>query len=114
MWQQFVQRADEWIGGTLEDFGDSMDRALSGGSSHVTKITDIKLTPNGKESACFTVEGAVFTCSGDVRYLGVTGGDEGWITLSGYGGHTWRFKPAAQSFTPGVPASTATETKAPN
>jgi hypothetical protein len=34
--------------------------------------------------------GQDFACGFDVKYGGVTGGDPGWITFSGYGGHTWR------------------------
>ena len=94
MWSQFVEGKEKWIGGTLEDKGDSMDRAigLSDGWSK-TKITDITLTPNGKESAAFSVEGEEFGCGGDVQFLGVVGGEDGYITFSGYGGHTWRIKP---------------------
>ena len=92
LWSQFVEGKEKWIGGTLEDRGDSMDRALGleGGG---TEITDITLEPNGKDSAAFSVDGKDFSCGGDVGYLGITGGEKGWITFSGYGGHTWRIKP---------------------
>jgi hypothetical protein len=91
LWSQFVDRKAEWIGGTLEDFGDSFDSAF-GLSGSTTTITDIALEPNGKEHAAFSVIGANFTCGGSTEYLGVVGGEPGWITLRGYGGHTWRFK----------------------
>lgn len=91
MWQQFVQRKEEWIGGVLEDFGDSMDRCMGIGKSS-TEILDITLSENGEDSAMFSVKGDEFTCGSDVSCLGLTTGDKGWITLGGYGGHTWRIK----------------------
>lgn len=91
MWEQFVEKQQEWIGGTLEDSGDSMDKAMGlGGMS--TIITSIELKPNGETSAFFSVEGKDFGCGFDVRSGGITAGEEGWITFSGYGGHTWRIK----------------------
>ena len=94
LWSQFVERKDEWIGGTLEDFGDSMDRAIGivGNDNSKTEIIDITLNPNGDDSAFFSVEGEKFGCGFDVEYGGITAGDEGWLTFSGYGGHTWRIK----------------------
>jgi hypothetical protein len=91
LWSQFVEGKSRWIGGTLEDFGDSMDRAM-GDQPARTEITDITLEPNGKTSAMFSVDGKDFGCGGDVQSLGITVGDEGWITFSGYGGHMWRIK----------------------
>lgn len=93
MWGQFLDRKEEWIGGTLEDHGDSMDRQMKMPVMS-TKITDIQIRPNGKDSAMFGVIGEHFECASDVRYLGVTAGEEGWITLSGMFGHIWRFKKA--------------------
>lgn len=92
MWSQFIQNKNEWIGGTLEDFGDAMDRALTGEESMQTKIKDITLEPNGPDSAMFSVIGEDFDCGADVKHLGITGGEEPWLTLSGFMGHTWRFK----------------------
>ena len=94
LWSQFVDRKQEWIGGILQDQGDSMDRALklTDGSWISTEITDVKLEANGKDSAMFYVDGKDFGCGFDVGVGGVTGGEEGWITFSGYGGHTWRIK----------------------
>lgn len=91
LWSQFEDRKKEWIGGVLEDFGDSFDNLL-GFKGGLTEITDITLEPNGKESASFSVEGKDFSCGFDVKVGGVIGGEEGWITFSGYGGHTWRIK----------------------
>lgn len=91
LWGQFVDRKQEFIGGTLQDSGDSMDRIV-GLDSGTTVITGITLTPNGKESAAFTVHGEDFSCGFDVRYGGIVGGTPGWLTFSGYGGHTWRIK----------------------
>ena len=89
LWSQFVERKEEWIGGILEELEDSYPQI---GDSGKTIITDIKLEPNGKESACFSVDGEDFGCGGCTTVLGVTAGEEGWITFSGYGGHTWRIK----------------------
>jgi len=91
LWGQFVEQEKEWIGGILEDSGDPMDRAMGFGTGQ-TKITAITLEPNGETSAMFSVEGEDFGCGFDVTTGGVTAGDEGWITFSGYGGHTWRIK----------------------
>jgi len=91
MWQQFVQRKDEWIGGILEDFGDLMDQAM-GYEGYVKKITDIRLEPNGETSAMFSVESDEFNCGFDVEYGGVAAGEEGWLTFSGPMGHSWRIK----------------------
>lgn len=91
MWSQFIEKKSQWIGGTLEDFGDSIDRAL-GQERMSTEITDIKLEANGDDSAWFGVVGKDFECGFDVGHGGVTGGDPGWITFSGYLGHSWRIK----------------------
>lgn len=87
LWSQFIDRKDEFIGGTLEDL-----ETCFGEKCGSTKITDITLEPNGKDSAFFAVVGEDYTCGFDVKYGGVTGGDKGWLTLSGHAGHTWRFK----------------------
>lgn len=93
LWSQFIERKEEWIGGILEDLGDSMDKALGlVEESGKTIIIDIVLSPNGDDSAFFEVLGQDFGCGFDVQTGGVTGGEEGWITFSGYGGHTWRIK----------------------
>jgi hypothetical protein len=81
LWGQFVDKKDEWIGGVLEDFGDS------------TEITDITLVPNGEEDAFFEIEGKGFSC-GFSTSVGGIGGDqeEPWLTFSGYGGQKFRIK----------------------
>jgi len=91
MWGQFVEKQNEFIGGILDDSGDSMDRAL-GATPMQTKITGITLEPNGKDSAFFSVNGEKFSCGFDVSVGGISSGENGWITFSGYGGHTWRMK----------------------
>lgn len=93
LWSQFVERKEQWIGGILEDSGDSMDRVLGFETSRTT-ITDITLEPNGDTSAFFSVGGADFSCGFDVGYGGITAGEPGWMTFSGYGGHSWRIKEA--------------------
>ena len=91
LWSQFVARKKEWIGCVLEDFGDSMDKRM-GFKPAQTEITDICLLPNGDDSAFFSVNGKDFGCGFDVSGGGVIGGEEGWLTFSGYGGHEWRIK----------------------
>ena len=93
LWSQFIERKEEWIGGTLQDFGDSMDKMLGMGEMGETIITDITLEPNGDDSAFFSVEGKKFGCGFDVGHGGISGrGEEGWLTFSGYGGHKWRIR----------------------
>lgn len=84
LWSQFVEKKTQFIGGVLQD--------LDMGMCLETKIVDVLLEPNGEDSAYFTVEGKDFSCGGDVKFLGITGGESGWITFSGYGGHRWRIK----------------------
>ena len=94
LWGQFIERKDEWIGGTLQDFGDGMDVALGYGGKTGT-ITDITLRPNGNDSAFFSVDAEDWGCGFDVGHGGVSGNPEnedGWIYFSGYGGHRWRIK----------------------
>jgi len=84
LWSQFVERQNEWVGGILEDH----DEMMSG----KTEIVGITLNPNGKDSAFFSVDGKEFSCGFDVECGGITAGEEGWITFSGYAGHSWRIK----------------------
>jgi len=94
LWGQFVERKEEWLGGTLEDFGDGMDRAM-GFKGARGIITDIVLRPNGKDSAYFEVSSDGWGCGFDVKVGGISGdpnNKDGWITFSGYGGHTWRIR----------------------
>lgn len=92
MWGQFVEKEKEFIGGILEDSGDAMDRALFGEEGMSTEIIGITLTPNGSESAYFTIHGKDFDCGFDVQVGGIRPGDDGWVTFSGYMGHTFRIK----------------------
>ena len=102
LWGQFIDRKEEWIGGELQDEGDEMDKTIAALAKKeliiTTKILDIRMIPNGKESAYFRVIGEDFTCGSDVKYLGITGDataiKKGWLTLSGYGNHIWRIKKA--------------------
>jgi len=89
-WGQFIDRKKEWIGGILEEVQNSFPQQE--GETEETEITDIVLVPNGKESAFFEVIGKDYSCGFDVRVGGVVGGEDGWITFSGYGGHKWRIK----------------------
>ena len=91
MWSQFVEKQDEWVGGTLQDSGDSFDKSMGLGEL-TTKILGIELKPNGDDSAFFSVIGEDYSCGFDVQFGGVTAGEEGWITFRGYIGHTWRIK----------------------
>ncbi len=91
LWSQFVEGKEEWIGGVLEEVRDSFPNLVPEGGVQA-KITDIRLEPNGEDSAFFSVDGEGFGCGFDVGVGGITGGEEGWITFCGYGGHTWRIK----------------------
>lgn len=91
LWSQFVEGKEKFVGGILEDFGDPMDRRM-GFKGAKTEIIDITLKENGDDSAYFSVEGKNFGCGFDVQVGGITGGEKGWITFSGYGGHEWRIK----------------------
>ena len=86
LWSQFVERKSEFIGGVLQD----MDEGCTADTT--TTITDITLTPNGSDSAFFSVEGESFNCGFDVKYGGITKGDAGWLAFSGYDNHIWRIK----------------------
>lgn len=89
MWSQFVEKKKSFIGGVLQELQDSWPR-VSDEESTKTVITDIRLTPNGEESAFFEVIGKDYSCGGSTSVLGITAGENDWITFSGYGGHKWR------------------------
>ena len=92
IWGQFVEKQEEWIGGILSDSGDSLDRRM-GAEEMTTTITGIELKANGEDSAYFSVLGEDFECGFDVYLGGLSGNQkEGWITFSGYMGHSWRIK----------------------
>jgi hypothetical protein len=94
LWEQFVFKKQQWIGGLMQDYGDSIDRGAFGFEGMETKIVDIKIRPNGSDSAFFEVIGEQFTCGFDVKYGGIIPGKNDWLTFSGYGGHTWKIKTA--------------------
>ena len=97
LWGQFVEKKDEWIGGELIDGGDSFD-ILLGFSPMKTIITDIKLRPNGKDSAFFTVIGKDFECGFDVSVGGISSEQEdGYLVFYGYMGHKWKIKKKIKS-----------------
>jgi hypothetical protein len=92
LWQQFVDRKDEFIGGRLvETCMDSM--CVACGETAETLITDIELLPNGKDSAFFRIVGEKFRCGFDVQYGGVSGShskNDGGIPFhSQYGDPFW-------------------------
>jgi len=97
LWSQFVDRKEEWIGGVLEDH--DMGEVL------ITKIRDIELVPNGKESAFFRVIGNSFCCGFGVEFGGIDpNGETGWLTFYGYRGHSWRIKKITHACSrPGTP-----------
>lgn len=84
LWQQFVDKKDRFIGGTLEDHDMGMTAS--------TTVTDVRLEPNGEDSACFEIDGEDFGCGFDVRYGGIGTGEPGWLTFHGYGSHWFRVK----------------------
>ena len=90
MWQQFVHRKEEWIGGTLRE----ANGILGDAGSPDTEILDIRLEPSGATSAIFRVVGKRYECASDVEFLGVTGQEigDGFLAFSGYGGHLWGIK----------------------
>jgi hypothetical protein len=83
MWQQFVHRKDEWIGGILQDLDD--DPLLGGATCPPTEITDVVLRENGSDSAWFEFSGKDYACGFDISVGGIGApiGDE--LTLYGYG-----------------------------
>lgn len=87
LWDQFVEKKADFIGAILEDhdMGDLL----------TTEVTDVELAPNGETSAFFWIRGKDFDCGFDVTHGGVTGGERGWLTFMGYGGHMFRVKTAA-------------------
>lgn len=72
LWGQFVDRKKEWIGGKLIET--NLDPLCGDiGEQGITKITDIKLEPNGDKSAWFEISGEDFNCGFDVHCGGVDG-----------------------------------------
>ena len=92
MWSRFVEEKAKWIGGTLEEVRECMGPAHNERPS--TRIVDITLTPNGVDSAMFSVVGEEWDCASDVQFLSVDPAacEDGWLGFGGYGGHMWRIK----------------------
>jgi len=102
IWQQLVEAQQGWLGGDIEDLGDSMDRQLAeeGTFPIQGKIAGMEYRKNGENSMYFEVSAEEgWGCGGDTQFLGIAGGEKGWLTLSGYGGHTWRIKKPEQTKT---------------
>jgi hypothetical protein len=97
MWEQFREVSDEYKGGVLTDFGDSIDKAI-GLYDMSTEIVKIDLRENGEDSAFFEVAGKDFTCGFDVKVGSISPYGPGMgITFTGYGGHEWHIqKPRRQ------------------
>ena len=93
MWQQFVQKKDEWIGGILTDYGDNFDKNFYNMSEDFpmkTEITDIVLLPSSIDSAMLIFQGKDFDCGSDVQYLGiVVDKDCVGLKFEGFAGHEW-------------------------
>lgn len=88
LWSQFVERKNEWVGGTLHDLGGMLDHPCS-----KTEIIDVTLVPNGEDSAFFGFKGKGYDCGFDVKYGGVAGVDDPpWLHFSGSYGLSFRVK----------------------
>jgi len=93
LWQQVIDRKKEWIGGILQDFGDSFDRSLLIDKEMITEIINIELKPNDEDSAFFVVLGKDFDCGFSTDVGGIScNGEKGWLTFNGFMGHKWRIK----------------------
>ena len=89
IWQQMVERKDEWIGGTLTESDDD-------GHAFSTRITDLTMTKNPPSAGWyFTVEGEDFSAVCHTDYLGVSqyGVPEGSMGLAASFGMRWVLTP---------------------
>lgn len=95
IWEQLVDRKQEFVGKILIDYGDSFDQAngLVGRGGAITIITDMTLKSNGPDSKYFSVIGKDFTCGVDIGHGSVTT-DEKVLIVYGYGGHRWTIETA--------------------
>lgn len=79
LWSQFVEGKSEWIGGTLEEFGDAFTEGA------VTTITDITLAKHGEDDGnevWFTIHGKDFDEGFNIQYGGISpGSEEGWLNF---------------------------------
>ena len=101
IYEQMVEKKQEWIGGELQELTDSYPRVIDG-CSPKTKIIDITLTDNGGNYPFFMIHGENYDCgfATDVGgVMGMPGMEEGWLCFSGYGGHEFRIKQALKEGT---------------
>jgi len=89
MWQELVDKKDQWVGGKLKDFGDTIDRALVKPEliGMETTIVDFRLTDKW-----FEVIGEDFNCGGSRDHIGITGSPKfpiegSGLAIAGYAGH---------------------------
>ena len=79
MWGQFVENKENFIGREVQNIDMGMTASMI--------VTDIRLEPNGDDSAMFVIEGKdvdgeIGTWFSDVHYIGIGAGEDGWITFS--------------------------------
>jgi hypothetical protein len=101
LWPKFDRQKAQWIGGLLESYED--------GACYSTTIKDIRFEPNGAESARLIIEGEKFEVGADVSCLAILASQcgEGWIAMSGFGGHWWRIKAVGEpTFSANQPTNT--------
>lgn len=97
LWDQFVARQDEWIGGILEETVDGFPPLADyqNGLPARTKIVGIELRPNGPDASFFEIIGDKFSCGFSTTVGGIDcspGQEEGWLGFRGYGGHAFRIR----------------------
>ena len=71
LWNQFVEKKDEWIGGELFEY------------NYSTIIKDISLTKESN-AIVFRVTGEAFSCAFNIAYGGVVPGNNDSISFSAY------------------------------
>jgi hypothetical protein len=81
LYSKFVEEKDKWIGGLLEEEGQT------------TEIVDVELSPNGTESAFFWIIGDEFDCGFDTEYGWYNlEKKDGWTEFFGWGDNKFRIK----------------------
>lgn len=68
LWGQLVEHKEDWIDGKLTEIDDHIGKLE-------TKITDIKLEPDGPVDVVFIVMGKDFSVSWNVEHLSISGKD---------------------------------------
>lgn len=63
LWEQFVDKKEEWIGGTMQEFDSHC------GPAPKEIIKDVRLEANGKDSAMLHFDGETYTWATDVECL---------------------------------------------